>query len=167
MKSADSQDPSMQEILHKQSSSRGFFIVSDPVYQFFSKENEILQIYSTPKFIHLNIENLQGECRNILLSNPDMLEVWVNLFKASEADEIEEEIFLCMLLELFADVVNHFIKLALVDAVKEFKDIIPRKKKQALRSKVTALGDRVETKRTVETPQKIIREKETITIIFQ
>ncbi|XP_062600182.1 uncharacterized protein LOC134261804 [Saccostrea cucullata] len=145
--SADSQDPSMQEILHKQSSSRGLFIVSDPVYQFFSKANEILQMYLTPKFIHLNIENLQGECRNILLSNPDLLEVWVNLFKAPEADDTEEEIFMCMLLDLFADVLNHFIKLAFVDAIKEFKDILPRKKKQALRSKVTALGDRGETKK--------------------
>lgn len=59
-----------------------------------------------------------------------------------------------MLLDLFTDVMNHFIKLGLVDAIKEFKDIIPRKKKQALRSKVTALGDRVETKQTVETKKK-------------
>lgn len=41
------------------------------------------------------------------------------LFRASEADEIEEEIFLCMFLDLFADVMNYFIK--------EVKNIIHRK----------------------------------------
>lgn len=53
----------------------------------------------------------------------------MNLFKVLEVDEIEEEIFFCMFFDLFIDVMNYFIKFGLVDVIKEFKDIILRKKK--------------------------------------
>lgn len=49
--------------------------------------------------------------------------------------------------------IDYFIKLAIVDAMKEFKELIPRKKKQALRSKITALGER-EGQKTSEPVKK-------------
>jgi rubrerythrin len=135
-------DPSMNEILHKQGASRGLFIVNESVYKFFVRANSILQASLKPEYIHLHISQLQGQCRNLLLSNEELLEVWLNLFQSVPTDDREEEIFTSLLLDLFAEVMDYFIKLALIDAIKEFKDQIPRKKKQALRSKVTALGER-------------------------
>lgn len=47
----ESNDPSMQEILHKQEASRGLFIVKRFVYQFFVKANSLLQTYLKPEYI--------------------------------------------------------------------------------------------------------------------
>lgn len=44
--------------------------------------------------------------------------------------------------ELFRDITEYFIRIAFVDALRQFKRTVPRKKKQALRSKVQTLGDR-------------------------
>lgn len=101
----------------------------------------------------MHISNLQGQCRNLLLGNEELLEIWLNLFQPLETDDREDEIFMSLLLDLFADVIDYFIKLALVDAMKEFKELIPRKKKQALRSKITALGER-EGQKTSEPVKK-------------
>ena len=149
--STDLSDPSMQEIQYRQSSSRGLFVVADPVYQFFVCANELLQKYLTHKYLHLKIENLQRQIRNLMFSNQDLVDGWINLFDdTSETDDRDDEMFMALLLDLFAEVIDHFVKLAFVDAIKEFKAMIPRKKRQALRSKVSALGERAGKKNKSE-----------------
>jgi len=41
-------------------------------------------------------------------------------------------------------IVNYFVKIALSNALRRFKSAIPKKKKQALRSKIQALGEKRE-----------------------
>lgn len=45
-------------------------------------------------------------------------------------------------MELYRDITEHFIRISYVDALKNSKISVPLKKKQALRSKVQALGKR-------------------------
>lgn len=104
----ESSDPSMQEILHKQGASTGLFIVNEVVYQFFVKANSLMQTYLKPEYIHLHISDLQGQCRNLLFSNEELLEIWLNLFHPLETDDREDEIFMSLLLDLFANVIDYF-----------------------------------------------------------
>lgn len=50
---------------------------------------------------------------------------------------------------MFEMIVEYFIKVAMSNAIKRFKASIPKTKKQALRAKVQALGDRP-SKRKIE-----------------
>ena len=85
------------------------------------------------------------------MSDPVLLEIWINSFKETESKENEEEIFLSLLLDLFEEITDYFIRL---DAIKKFKENIPKKKKQVLRSKVTALGERTQREKRVQSKQK-------------
>ena len=51
------------------------------------------------------------------------------------------------MMELYQSITEHFIRLFIVDSLKLFRSSIPRKKKQALRTKVQALGERNGVKR--------------------
>lgn len=62
-------------------------------------------------------------------------------------EEVDNEIFLTLMMELYRDITEHFIRISYVDALKNFKRSVPRKKKQALRSKVQALGEREDPKK--------------------
>lgn len=50
-------------------------------------------------------------------------------------------------MELYRDITEHFIRISYVDALKNSKISVPLKKKQALRSKVQALGKRKDPKK--------------------
>ena len=80
-------------------------------------------------------------CRNTVDDSDDLINQWINLFGHVEDDEIEDAIFLIMIMELYKDVTEHFIRNAFVDSLKAFKASVPRKMKQALRDKVNALGE--------------------------
>ncbi|KAJ8318222.1 hypothetical protein KUTeg_003313, partial [Tegillarca granosa] len=139
-------ETSMAEIQNKQGPTRGLTIVSDDVFQFFIKLNSFLQKKSTLEYFHLYGENIFQHCRNIIDSNDELIQDWISLFGGVE-DNIEDEIFLTLIMELFKDVTEHFVRVAFVDALKLFKQTVPRKKKQALRSKLTALGERDEKRK--------------------
>ncbi|KAJ8306390.1 hypothetical protein KUTeg_016935 [Tegillarca granosa] len=139
-------ETSMAEIQNKQGPTRGLTIVSDDVFQFFIKLNSFLQKKSTLEYFHLYGENIFQHCRNIIDSNDELIQDWISLFGGVE-DNIKDEIFLTLIMELFKDVTEHFVRVAFVDALKLFKQTVPRKKKQALRSKLTALGERDEKRK--------------------
>ena len=152
-------DPSMLEIAYKQGPSRGLTIVSDEMFQFFITLNTLVQSSLSSSHFHLHGENIFIYCRNVVDSNEDILKMWMKLFGDFEDPDLEDEIFLTLVLEIFNDITEHFIRIAFVDALKYFKSTIPRKKKQALRSKISALGDRDSKPKRQKKEQSVTEEK--------
>lgn len=54
---------------------------------------------------------------------------WISLFGNVDDNEIENEIFLTLIMELFQDLTEHFVRNSFVDALRNFKRTVPRKKK--------------------------------------
>ena len=135
-------DESLHEIDYKQGKSRGLLIVSDEVFNFFILLNKVVQSHLTKEAFHLNFDTFHVTCRNIVNSDEELLESWASLFGELNDNEIEDEIMLSIIMDLFEDVTGHFLKISIADALKKFKETVPRKKKQSLRSKLQALGDR-------------------------
>lgn len=67
---------------------------------------------------------------------------WISLFGNVDDNEIENEICLTLIMELFHDLTEHFVRNSFVDALRNFKRTVPRKKKQVLRTKIPALCER-------------------------
>lgn len=151
-------DPSMSEIMYKQGPSRGLTIVRDVMFEvFFIALNTLVQSSLSSFHFHLHGEQIFTYCRNVVDSNEDILQKWVRLFGNFEDPDLEDEIFLT-LMEIFKDITEHFMRVAFVDALKYFKSTIPRKKKQALRSKISALGDRDSRPKQQKKEQSIVVE---------
>jgi hypothetical protein len=149
-------DESLSEIQFKQGPTRGLSIVSDDVFDFFSSLNAVVQGSFTSEQFHLHLAQLHVKSRNVVDNDTDLLEKWLALFGSVDEEDLDDEIFLNLVMELFRDITEYFIKVALVDSLKEFKKSVPRRKKQALRAKITALGQAAEKKRKVEeeTPEE-------------
>ena len=64
---------------------------------------------------------------------------------ADSEDNNDDDIFNSMVVELYEIVAEHCLRISIIDVLHSFKTAIPRKKKQALLSKVTALSERKET----------------------
>jgi len=151
-------DESMAEINFKQGQSRGLTIVSDIVFDFFLALNAVVQQKLSPEQIDLHFEELHHKCRYAVDNDDVLLERWIALFEIQNDDEIEDELFLTLIMELYKDITEHFIRIAFVDSLKNFKRSVPRKKKQALRTKIQALSERqtpstskhAESKRSIE-----------------
>jgi hypothetical protein len=138
---------SMVEIMYKQGASRGLTIVTDEMFEFFIALNSLIQCNLSCAHFDLHGDQTFIHCRNIVDSHEDILQRWFELFGNFKDQDLEDEIFLTLVLEIFKDLTEHFIRIAFVDALKYFKSTVPRKKKQALRSKITALGDSSEPKK--------------------
>lgn len=46
---------------------------------------------------------------------------WISLFGNVDDNEIENEIFLTLIMELFQDLTEHFVRNSFVDALRNFK----------------------------------------------
>ena len=68
----------------------------------------------------------------------------MDLFADSE-DNNDDDIFNSMVVELYELVAEHCLRISIIDGLYSFKTAIQRKKKQALRSKITTLSERKET----------------------
>lgn len=144
----DTSEDTMNEIQYKQGPSHGLTIVNEPVYNFFVMLNQVIQKSLSAKHFHLYYEDLHTKCRDAVDSDNTLIGTWISLFQnvnLGADSEIEDELFLTLIMELFRDVTEHFVRIAFVDALRHFKTTVPRKKKQALRTKVQALGDRDES----------------------
>lgn len=144
----DTSEDTMNEIQYKQGPSHGLTIVSEPVYNFFVMLNQVTQKSLSAKHFHLYYEDLHTKCRDAVDSDNTLIDTWISLFQnvnLGADSEIEDELFLTLIMERFRDVTEHFVRIAFVDALRHFKTTVPRKKKQALRTKVQALGDRDES----------------------
>ncbi|XP_061171689.1 uncharacterized protein LOC133181165 [Saccostrea echinata] len=135
-------DQTVLEIKAKQGESRGLTIVSEPVFKFFISLHRAIQSSLTIEHINFHTENIHQFLRNKIDENYSLIQEWISICKIPTDSDIEDEIVLQLIIELFQDISEHFIKLSLVDSLKEFKRQVPRKKKMALRSKVTALSER-------------------------
>ena len=134
---------SMQEIEFKQGLTRGLTVVSDKVFAFFVQLNDELQNELTTDRFHLHSYNLFTICRGIVRTHEEILASWMELFEMSAATEdIEEDIFLTLVMDLFDDITDYFIRIAFSEGLRHFKRTVPRKKKQALGTKVKALAER-------------------------
>ncbi|MES9881788.1 MAG: hypothetical protein ABW185_13000 [Sedimenticola sp.] len=135
-------DDSMNEIEFKQQQGRGLTVVSDTVFGFFLYLNAVVQQNLSHEQIHVHYHKLHHSCRLSVDTNEELAQKWVSLFDVQGGDEVEDELFFILIMELFRDITEHFIRIAFVDALKQFKRSVPRKKKQALRTKIQALGER-------------------------
>ncbi|XP_071143980.1 uncharacterized protein [Mytilus edulis] len=135
-------DESMVEIDFKQGPSRGLTIPNDSVFNFFLSLHSVLQHKLSLKQMHLYLEDLHNHCRNAVDNDDVLIGKWISLFDIQDDGKIEDELFLTLIMELYRDVTEHFIRISFVDSLKYFKRTIPRKKNQALRTKIQALGDR-------------------------
>lgn len=133
---------SIAEIEFKHGPSRGLTIDGDPVYDFFVQLNSVVQKNLTPEHFHLYHENLHNKCRNAVDTDDSLAKKWISLFGNVDDNEIENVIFLTLIMELFQDLTEHFVRNSFVDALRNFKRTVPRKKKQALRNKIPALCER-------------------------
>ncbi|KAK6175464.1 hypothetical protein SNE40_013924 [Patella caerulea] len=68
------------------------------------------------------------KCRNMVVNENDLIDLWVGLFGEFSDDDIDDEVFISLLLDLFGAVTKHYIKTPLVYAIKECKQNIPREK---------------------------------------
>ncbi|CAC5424370.1 PIF1 [Mytilus coruscus] len=119
---------SMSEIENKQGASRGLTIVNDDVFNFFIKLNAVVQHNCTFEHFHIHAHKTFHFCRNSIDSDIELLDCWINLFGEIVDDNVEHEIFLVLIMELFKDITEHFVRIAFVDALKSFKASVPRKK---------------------------------------
>lgn len=140
---------SLLEVEFRQGPSRGLIHMSDSVFSFFLDLHNCIQRFMTPKAFHLGGENVHLFIRGKLLEDDDIFLTWMDLFSVSDDDD--DDTFSSMLIELFELVSEHFLRISIVEGLHTFKTEIPRKKKQALRSKLAAICDRKGYK--VKTPE--------------
>ncbi|XP_062616249.1 uncharacterized protein LOC134277961 [Saccostrea cucullata] len=159
----DEGEESMREIEHKQGPTRGLTVVSEPVFSFFKSLHKIVQKKLTKEHFHLFHEDLHNVVRRSVDSEMTLADEWISLFNDAEVshEEVDDEIFITLVMELYRDVTEHFIRISFVDALRNFKRSVPRKKKQALRTKVQALGEREDHKKKKVDEKEEEEEEET------
>ena len=121
-------DGSYMEIESKQGQSRGLFIVSGEMLDFFMKLNAETQHILASDSFHFYGSNIHIESKNYILGNEKLIGQWLKLFESIEVNDIEDEMFMILLLDLYSDVCKYFLKISLADALKTFKESVPRKK---------------------------------------
>ena len=97
-----------------------FFITLNTLVQSSLSLNTLVQSSLSSSHFHLHGENIFTHCRNIVDSNEDILKMWMKLFEDFEDPDLKDEIFLTLVLEIFKDITEHFVRLAFVDALKYF-----------------------------------------------
>lgn len=122
----DVNDDSMIEIESKQGSSRGLTIVDEPMYNFFVMLNQETQKNLSKEHFHIHYEDLHTKCREAVDSNNQLVENWISLFENGDPFDnseihVEDEIFLTLIMELYRDITEYFIRIAFVDALRQFK----------------------------------------------
>ena len=137
---------SMYEIEFRQGPSRGLMHVSDDVYLFFCHLHIFLQQFLSAKAFHVFDNRIHLICRQKLLKNEDLKQKWTSLFaqpsSTGDDNDDEDDTFNGMTDELYGMVTEHYLRISIAESLHMFKTQIPKTKKQALRSKVTALGER-------------------------
>ena len=144
---------SMFEIEFRQGPTRGLLHVSDPVFIFFSHVHIYLQTFLSAKAFHLFDNGIHLICRQKMLTNDSLKQEWGRLFAPASPAE-DNDTFDCMTDKLYSLVVEHFLRISIAESLHSFKAQIPKTKKQALRSKVTALGERDSKKKKLSTDEE-------------
>ncbi|KAL3841440.1 hypothetical protein ACJMK2_019590 [Sinanodonta woodiana] len=135
---------SLCEIEYRQGKSRGLSHVRDDVFLFFVKLNSHIQSKLVEESFHLHGSNIHTYVKGTVCTNADLIASWLDLFHTDHIEgdlEVDDDIFAGYLIDLFEMVSGHFLKIAFVDSLKELKESIPRRKRQALRPKLQALNE--------------------------
>ena len=131
----DPKDPTMLEITYKQNKRHGLTIVNDELFDFFKTLHIGLQNILSTKNMHLHLHNNHIICRDSIDKTFDLLSKWINLFENKEESNFEDEILLDLITDLYQSVSEHFIRLSIVDSLKQLKRSIPRKTNKLLELK--------------------------------
>lgn len=86
---------------------------------------------------------MHTKCRDAVDSDNTLIDTWISLFQnvnLGADSEIEDELFLTLIMGLFRDVTEHFVRIAFVDALRHFKTTVPQKKETSLTNKGTSFG---------------------------
>ena len=129
---ASTQNPeSLSYTDFKQGASRGLTHVSDGVFDFFILLHSKITPLLSSSSINRHLDDLHAYVRRLIQCDNELEERWASLF---ETEKTDDDIYESLLLELFHLVTNHCVKILLADRIKQFKEQIPRTKKQALRA---------------------------------
>ncbi|KAK3085569.1 hypothetical protein FSP39_005429 [Pinctada imbricata] len=132
-KSSSSAVESFKEIDYKQGPSKGLLNVNDTVFNFFINLHKLVQIHLTASDFHIYLDKLHLHLRTVVFTEEEIFRDWTKLF-----EDCDDEI----LHDMFESVCEYFIRISLSEGLHNFKESIPKKKKQALRSKLKALSER-------------------------
>ncbi|XP_048258237.1 uncharacterized protein LOC125383642 [Haliotis rufescens] len=136
---------SLSEIDFKQGQSRGLMYVADSTFNFFLKLHKSVQSNITVNILHLRHDDIHRCTKEAVLSDPELFSDRLKLFEIDDTKSEDDDyvpVFHSLLHDLFVDICDHYLKINLVDSVKLFKALLPRKKKQPLRSKIAAFSDK-------------------------
>lgn len=136
-------EDSMKEIESKQGPTRGLTIVSESVFSFFISLHKLYPKIDSRTFPFFPHKDLHNVLRRSVDSDMTLVDEWLSLFHVEydSNEEVDDEIFISLVMELYRGITEHFIRMLSVDALRHFKRSVPRKKK-ALRTKVQALSER-------------------------
>lgn len=104
--------------------------------------NSVVQKNLTPEHFHLYYEHLYNTHRNAVDIDDSLAEKWISLFGNVDDNEIENEIFTTLIMELYQDVTGHFVRISFVNALRNYKRTVPMKKKAGTETKIKALDER-------------------------
>ncbi|MES9901420.1 MAG: PHD finger domain-containing protein [Sedimenticola sp.] len=110
----------------------------DEVYRFFvSLSLKVTELLSKSMF-EVEGENAYLNCKDAILNDDSLTTTWASLFVNDEVNEVIRDLEECMCHEIFCMVSEYFIRVQFVDALHHLKESIPKKKKLALRAKISA-----------------------------
>lgn len=119
--------------------------VADSTFNFFLKLHKSVQCNITVNLLHLHHDDIHRCTKEAVLSDPELFSDWLKLFEIDDTKSEDDDyvpVFHSLLHDLFVDICDHYLKIYLVDSVKLFKALLPRKRKQPLRSKIAAFSDK-------------------------
>ena len=70
---------------------------------------------------HFYRSNIHVESKNYILGNEKLTGQWLKLSESIEVNDIEDEMFMILLLDLYSDVCKYYLKISLTAALKTFK----------------------------------------------
>ena len=132
---ATSSDPeSLKETQERQGLRRGLRNITDPTNTFFTQLFHQVSKYATKKNLGTHGEDFAIVVHSKLQKDVNMLDQWFALFGEFESD-ISEDLYTCMLLEIYEDTVDHYVKIHISDFIKQYRPN-ERFKKLALRTSI-------------------------------
>jgi hypothetical protein len=78
---------------------------------FFLALNSLIQCNLLCAHVDLHGDQTFIHCRNIVDSNKDIRRRWLKLFGNFKDQDLKDEIFLTLVLEIFEDLAEHFIRI--------------------------------------------------------
>ena len=128
---------SLTEIQRRQAESKSLYHIPDRVFDFFINMHTAVTMHLCTASFDLNGKKTFFTCRETIFNNDMLKAEWFKLFpKADSNDETEQDLSERLVLELFLQVCEHYVRISFVEALHAVKEQLPKTKKQALRAKV-------------------------------